>query len=52
MGPRPPLEESEVTRLIAEGVEDEEALRILADLSVDQAQGYLFGRPGPLKGAG
>ena len=33
---------------VAEGVEDEETLGLLAELGVDQAQGYLLGRPGPL----
>jgi PAS domain S-box-containing protein len=32
---------------IAEGVEDPEALQILADLGVEYAQGYLLGRPQP-----
>ena len=32
---------------IAEGVEDEETLQLLARLGVDLAQGYLFGRPAP-----
>lgn len=33
---------------IAEGVEDEATLELLRDLHVDQAQGFLLGRPGPL----
>jgi ketosteroid isomerase-like protein len=33
---------------IAEGVEDEETLVLLREMGVDQAQGYLFGRPGPM----
>jgi PAS domain S-box-containing protein len=33
---------------IAEGVEDEETLSLLRDFGVDFAQGYFFGRPGPL----
>jgi PAS domain S-box-containing protein len=33
---------------IAEGVEDEATLMMLKELGVDQAQGYLFGRPAPL----
>lgn len=32
---------------VAEGVEDEETLAVLAELGVDQAQGYLLGRPAP-----
>ena len=32
---------------IAEGVEDEATLMTLKELGVDQAQGYLFGRPAP-----
>ena len=32
---------------IAEGVEDEATLQLLARLGVDLAQGYLFGRPAP-----
>jgi PAS domain S-box-containing protein len=33
---------------IAEGVEDEETLVLLREMGVDQAQGYLFGRPAPM----
>jgi PAS domain S-box-containing protein len=33
---------------IAEGVEDEATLLLLKELGVDQAQGYLLGRPAPL----
>jgi EAL domain-containing protein (putative c-di-GMP-specific phosphodiesterase class I)/ketosteroid isomerase-like protein len=36
---------------IAEGVEDEATLLKLKELGVDQAQGYLFGRPAPRPGA-
>jgi len=36
---------------IAEGVEDEATLIMLKELGVDQAQGYLFGRPAPSCGA-
>lgn len=32
---------------VAEGVENEETLAVLAELGVDQAQGYLLGRPAP-----
>jgi PAS domain S-box-containing protein len=35
-------------RLIAEGVETASELQVLADLGVDDAQGYYLGRPGPL----
>jgi diguanylate cyclase (GGDEF)-like protein len=35
-------------KTIAEFVEDEETLRLLADLGVDFAQGYHVGRPAPL----
>jgi len=37
-------------KTIAEGVEDEETLRVLAVLGVDYAQGYLLGRPQPVEG--
>jgi diguanylate cyclase (GGDEF)-like protein/PAS domain S-box-containing protein len=33
---------------IAEGVEDEATAAVLQDLGVTHAQGYLYGRPGPL----
>ena len=35
-------------KVIAEGVETQEELRVLVDLGVDWAQGYYLGRPGPL----
>lgn len=35
-------------KTIAEGVEDEETLHLLADMGVDLAQGYHIGRPAPL----
>jgi EAL domain-containing protein (putative c-di-GMP-specific phosphodiesterase class I) len=35
-------------RLIAEGVETVDELRVLTDLGVDCAQGFYLGRPGPL----
>jgi EAL domain-containing protein (putative c-di-GMP-specific phosphodiesterase class I) len=35
-------------RTIAEGVEDEETARVLRELGVTFAQGYLFGRPMPI----
>ena len=34
--------------LIAEGVEHEREAAVLRDLGIDLAQGFLFGRPGPL----
>ena len=34
-------------KTIAEGVEDEATLALLAELGVDYAQGYLFGHPEP-----
>lgn len=37
-------------KVIAEGVEAAEELRVLVDLGVDWAQGYYLGRPGPLPG--
>jgi EAL domain-containing protein (putative c-di-GMP-specific phosphodiesterase class I) len=33
--------------VIAEGVEDDDQLRLLKDLGCDQSQGYLVGRPVP-----
>jgi diguanylate cyclase (GGDEF)-like protein/PAS domain S-box-containing protein len=36
---------------IAEGVEDEETANLLRDLGVTFAQGYLFGRPAPIRHA-
>ncbi len=36
---------------IAEGVEDDQTLRMLRELDVDYAQGYLFARPEPLADA-
>jgi EAL domain-containing protein (putative c-di-GMP-specific phosphodiesterase class I) len=33
--------------LVAEGVEDAEAARLLHEMGCDLAQGYYFGRPGP-----
>jgi EAL domain-containing protein (putative c-di-GMP-specific phosphodiesterase class I) len=35
-------------RTIAEGVEDEATLALLAEMGVDYAQGYLIGRPAPI----
>lgn len=35
---------------VAEGVETEATLEKLAELGVDRAQGYLFGRPAPIAG--
>jgi len=35
-------------RMVAEGVETAGELRVLRELAVDKAQGYLLGRPGPL----
>ena len=35
-------------RLVAEGVETADELRVLRELAVTKAQGYLLGRPGPL----
>ncbi len=37
---------------IAEGVEDQQSLELLAELGVTHAQGYYFGRPGPLEEIG
>jgi PAS domain S-box-containing protein len=34
-------------RTVAEGVEDEDTLRLLRELGVDSAQGYFLGRPAP-----
>ena len=34
-------------KVIAEGVEDEDQLRMLRELGCDQIQGYLVGRPMP-----
>jgi PAS domain S-box-containing protein len=36
-------------KTIAEGVEDDETLRVLASLGVDYAQGYLLGKPHPAR---
>jgi EAL domain-containing protein (putative c-di-GMP-specific phosphodiesterase class I) len=35
-------------KVIAEGVETQDELRVLMDLGVEWAQGYHLGRPGPL----
>ncbi len=35
-------------RTIAEGIEDEETLRVLREIGVDYGQGYALHRPGPL----
>jgi EAL domain-containing protein (putative c-di-GMP-specific phosphodiesterase class I) len=35
-------------RMVAEGVETAGELRVLRELAVNKAQGYLLGRPGPL----
>jgi PAS domain S-box-containing protein len=35
-------------KIIAEGVETQDELRVLLDLGVEWAQGYYLGRPGPL----
>jgi EAL domain-containing protein (putative c-di-GMP-specific phosphodiesterase class I) len=35
-------------RMVAEGVETVDELRVLRELAVNKAQGYLLGRPGPL----
>ena len=34
--------------VVAEGVEDEVALKVLGELGCDRAQGFLFGRPMPI----
>lgn len=36
-------------RLIAEGVETSDELAAIQDLGISMAQGYLFGRPAPLR---
>ncbi len=38
-------------KVVAEGVETEENGRLLEELECDFAQGYLYGRPGPLESA-
>jgi EAL domain-containing protein (putative c-di-GMP-specific phosphodiesterase class I) len=37
-------------KVVAEGVETAEELRVLTDLGVDCGQGYYLGRPAPLGG--
>ena len=37
-------------RVVAEGVEDETAMRTLGELNCDTAQGYYLGRPVPAAG--
>lgn len=37
--------------IVAEGVEDAEAVKVMKELGVDFVQGYYFGRPTPLAGA-
>ena len=39
-------------RTIAEGIEDEETLRVLREIGVDYGQGFLIHRPGPLAALG
>ena len=38
-------------KVIAEGVETADELRVLRELGVEWVQGYYFGRPGPLPAA-